>query len=139
MRAAALPRLMAIALLGLQCGWAPVTSALDAPLADAAARHLGGGGAPPVLLSAPPWSAAVRLRRSLAGKGFHRTLGVRLEADAPRGVGGAAAAAAASGCRAALVQPLPSGLFADPYQLGDLERTGAGARFTLLGPLDLEL
>ena len=41
--------------------------------------------------------------------------------------------------RLPLLQPLPSGLFADPYQLDDLRRTRPGSRFQLLGPLDLEL
>ena len=104
-------------------------SALDPGLAGAAARHLGAAGAP-ALLDAPAWSAAVRMERVLSGQGFHRTLNLRVTADRRRN---------AAGCNVALVQPLPSGLFADPYQLGDVERTRPGVRFTLLGPLDLEL
>ena len=112
--------------------------------AEAAARV----GAPPAALRAPSeWGAArgssssgARVTRRLEGAGgFHRTLHLELELDvdgeAPPG-GGV--------CRAALLQPLPSGLFADPYQLEDLARasassSGGGANFSLHGPLDLEL
>ncbi|GBF90927.1 hypothetical protein Rsub_03782 [Raphidocelis subcapitata] len=113
-------------------------AALDAGLGHAAAARFG---APPAALrAAAPWnSAAVRLTRELDGAGFHRTLSLRV--DAAGAVPAAAAAAAGpAACRLVLLQPLPSGLFADPYQLEDLRRTSPAApRFELLGPLDLEL
>jgi hypothetical protein len=108
---------------------------LDPELASAAASRLG---VPEATLlaaarSAPHWrGGAARLQRRLTGNGFHRTLHLDLQLDGlPSGVSGA--------CRPALLQPLPSGLFADPYQLDDLQRAAAGAAFGVVGPLDLEL
>jgi hypothetical protein len=100
-------------------------------LAAEAARGFGAPISTAAVAAAPPWPAEVRLRRELLGRGFHRTLVATLEAPAPAG--------GAPRCRVALLQPLPSGLFADPYQLADLRRGMPGAAFEVAGPLDLEL
>jgi len=108
-----------------------IASSIDPSLSAGAASRLG---VPAALLDAPPphWrSSTVNLRRHLTGQGFHRSLHMNLQLDGL--IGGAAE------CRLALLQLLPSGLFADPYQLDDLQRNAPGASFTLLGPLDLEL
>lgn len=108
-----------------------VSHGLEQDLAVTAAQRAGAHGVTAaVLAGAPPLAGGARLLRSLSGRGFHRTL--RLQLRAARGGGGAP-------CTVALLQPLPSGLFADPYQLEDLARARPGARFDLLGPVDLEL
>jgi hypothetical protein len=113
-------------------GLAWTAAALDGGLRDAAAARFG---APPaVLRGAAPWAGGgVQLTRALNGAGFHRALSLRVAV--PR-----TAAARLGACRLVLLQPLPSGLFADPYQLEDLRRTShAAPQSELLGPLDLEL
>lgn len=84
--------------------------------------------------AAADWGSIVSIRRSLQGTGFHRSL--RLQIAPP-------ATGSVPGCGLSLLQPLPSSIFADPYQLEDLTRTstqvGYGYTFSLLGPLDLEL
>jgi hypothetical protein len=89
------------------------------------------------------WDIVVGIQRRLEGKGFHRTLHLQLKpAAAAR-----EHAASLDACLLSVLQPLPSSVFADPYQLEDLTRTpsnssskpGYGYTFQLLGPLDLEL
>jgi len=91
------------------------------------------------------WGSILSIKRSLEGTGFHRTLKLELNYDAED--------VTLEGCQLSLLQPLPSGVFADPYQLEDLTRSSAGSAagpdspvsggysytFKLLGPLDLEL
>jgi hypothetical protein len=84
--------------------------------------------------AASDWGSTVSIQRNLQGTGFHRSLRLQI---AP------AAAASVGACGLSLLQPLPSSIFADPYQLEDLTRTstqvGYDYAFSLLGPLDLEL
>lgn len=91
------------------------------------------------------WDDTVSIQRKLQGKGFHRTLHLHIQSVAAAGQH----AALLDACQLSLLQPLPSSVFADPYQLEDLTRTsgnsssshkpGYGYTFQLLGPLDLEL
>jgi hypothetical protein len=91
------------------------------------------------------WDDAVSIQRRLEGKGFHRTLHLHIQPAAAAGQHFASLDA----CQLSLLQPLPSSVFADPYQLEDLTRIpgnsssshkpGYGYTFQLLGPLDLEL
>ena len=110
------------------------TLAAPSLTADLAARL---GGLPPGWQRrAIAWSdERVVLRRSLIGAGFHRELELELSValDGDDGDG------ALENCQLIVAQHLPSDFYADPYQLQDLERSGGGAAFELLGPLDLEL
>lgn len=100
--------------------------------------------------AAVTWGGILDIHRRLDGTGFHRTLELRL---APAAEGSIARFA---GCSLSLLQPLPSSVFADPYQLEDVTRLsissnsssssdqrhaagGYSYTFELLGPLDLEL
>ncbi len=84
------------------------------------------------LQEAPAWGSEVHLSRDLLGAGFHQTVAFNISAPAP-------AEASTGTCRLALLQPLPSDFYADPYQLEDLARTRGSFEFKLFGPLDLEL
>jgi hypothetical protein len=96
--------------------------------------------------SSSTWQHQFRIHRELHGAGFHRTLKIniqRINDDA----------AHLQGCHMSLLQPLPSSIYADPYQLEDLVRSSSSNedtvtsslagqssfQFQLLGPLDLEL
>lgn len=107
------------------------SATIDASLAAAAAAHLGAPQLAFGQVTQLPRGTQLSVSRALAGRGLHRALRLRLSGLRGPPAGGV--------CRAALLQPLPSGVFADPYQLADLERASPGARYTLLGPLDLEL
>jgi hypothetical protein len=110
------------------------------------ASHLGAGAAAADIQHstdhAASWDSLLSIRRQLTGSGFHKTLQLELH-PVPSSVGSAQA------CQLSLLQPLPSSIFADPYQLEDLTRgsegSAAGAApgysysFSLLGALDLEL
>lgn len=113
------------------------TVCINNDLVTVALERLGAPLTPTVLLDAAPFDDGVRPSRELQGEGFHRTLHIRLQA--PHLPAARTGGVAASPCRAALLQPLPSGVFADPYQLEDLQRSRPGTRFHLVGPLDLEL
>jgi hypothetical protein len=96
--------------------------------------------------SSSTWQQQFRIHRELHGAGFHRTLTVSVQHKYDD-------TAHLHGCQTSLLQPLPSSIYADPYQLEDLLRsrssnkdtvtsTAAGRRpfnFQLLGLLDLEL
>lgn len=87
--------------------------------------------------STADWGSVVSIQRSLQGTGFHRSLRLQI---APAAAG--SSTRSAEGCGLSLLQPLPSSIFADPYQLEDLTRStqaGHDYTFSLLGPLDLEL
>jgi hypothetical protein len=86
----------------------------------------------------------VSMQRRLDGKGFHKSLHLQIAAADPAG----GVTTSFVHCPVSLLQPLPSSIFADPYQLGDLTRSahrgsskveGYAYSFQLLGPLDLEL
>jgi hypothetical protein len=131
--------------------------AYGSSLAHQVARHLGVGTAQLLHPSGAAWDSVVSMRRTLLGSGFHRDLQLHVKAAAAGGGGGGADAGAAAtpqavgllrGCELSLLQPLPSTVFADPYQLEGLARSSSSSRgssdsspstFTLLGPLDLEL
>lgn len=92
---------------------------------------------------AAAWDSIVSMQRRLDGKGFHKTLHIQIAAAAPAG-----SVTSFDRCLISLLQPLPSSIFADPYQLEDLTRSaerdsstieGYAYSFQLLGPLDLEL
>lgn len=88
------------------------------------------------------WDSIISIQRRLDGKGFHRSFQLHIapaSTDSTQDV---------QGCALSLLQPLPSSIFVDPYQLEDLTRSidssgahkdGYGYNFKLLGPLDLEL
>jgi hypothetical protein len=96
--------------------------------------------------STATWQAQFRVLRALHGAGFHRTLILTVQYSE-------ASSQSLEGCQTSLLQPLPSSIYADPYQLEDLERSGSSDvaaaassiaegttyKFQLLGPLDLEL
>ena len=69
-------------------------------------------------------------KRSLQGPGFHRLLQLEILLPERRPT---------SSCELAIVQYLPSSLFADPYQLEGVARSKPELSYELLGPLDLEL
>jgi hypothetical protein len=96
--------------------------------------------------SSSTWQQQFRMHRELHGAGLHRTLIIniqRIKDDASH----------LRGCQISLLQPLPSSIYADPYQLEDLVRSSSSNEaelrsstagrssfeFQLLGPLDLEL
>lgn len=114
--------------------------ALDDKLASSAVQHLEIATA--ALQEAPAWDAtSTRLQRQLLDQGFHRTLKLQLFGLPSPGQWDALGkrAGASPSCSLVLLQQLPSGLFADPYQLEELQRKSIGTQFKLLGPLDLEL
>jgi hypothetical protein len=101
--------------------------------------------------SSSTWHQQFLIHRELRDAGFHRTLMYSIQRRTDN-------AAHLQGCQTSLLQPLPSSIYADPYQLEDLMRstsssgsdgsldtvTSTTARsssftFQLLGPLDLEL
>lgn len=87
--------------------------------------------------AAADWGSVVSIQRSLQGTGFHRSLRLQI---APAAAG--SSTRSVEGCGLSLLQPLPSSIFADPYQLEDLMRitqAGYDYTFSLLGTLDLEL
>jgi hypothetical protein len=88
------------------------------------------------------WDSIISIQRRLDGKGFHRSLQLQI---APASTD---STQDTHGCVLSLLQPLPSSVYADPYQLEDLTRSidssgsnkaGYNYVFKLLGPLDLEL
>lgn len=137
------PLLVLLLLLGTSCS----ANQLQAPpLTDSVlqelASHLGVDASTLQQPQAAWDSSSLSIHRRLEGKGFHKTLHLHLQAAA------AALPQGTEGCHLSLLQPLPSSIFADPYQLEDLTRpSGSGSTrkagyaytFKLLGPLDLEL
>jgi hypothetical protein len=88
------------------------------------------------------WDSIISIQRRLDGKGFHRSLQLQIAPASTHSTRDL------QGCVLSLLQPLPSSIFADPYQLKDLTRSayssgshaaGYDYVFKLLGPLDLEL
>jgi hypothetical protein len=96
--------------------------------------------------STATWQQQFSIQRELHGNGFHQTLEYKVELHS-------SSLASLQGCRISLLQPLPSSIYADPYQLEDLVRSSSSSvpaggsstgestsyAFKLLGPLDLEL
>ena len=116
--------------------------ALSETVLDELNQHLGVSVQRPGDSTSRPsnWADVISIHRRLDGIGFHRTLELQL------GPPTAADASPFEGCLPLLLQPLPSSVFADPYQLEDLTRgscqsaaNGYDYSFKLLGPLDLEL
>jgi hypothetical protein len=107
-------------------------------------------GVPPAILAQPrggastaEWRrAGLRLDRSLHGHGFHRTLKYQLKRTHRRELL-KLVSGPPRGCAVSLLQPLPSLVFADPYQLQQIVARGGqrGTHFSfqLYGPVDLEL
>lgn len=73
----------------------------------------------------------LRLGLALEGSGAHRQLRYSLHAPC-------AGAQQAAQCRAALLQPLPAGVYADVYELQDAASRGHGPEVRLFGKVDVE-
>ena len=148
---AALLLLSAVAAAGAEAATtAADTTLLPPALAADLAAHLG---LPPSWQrQAVAWKPdQVALTRSLIGAGFHRELELELSVVVGEDAAGDGALSSSSSCDLIVAQHLPNDFYADPYQLQDLERagnrsasvgggkSGGGASYELLGPLDLEL
>lgn len=131
-RALQLLLLAAVALLSGAAG----TDGTDATLRKALAAHLGPGGK----AAAPASWAAVGA--ALRGRGFHRTLRYELtlgcRPPAQRGQEALTDPWSDQPCIAALLQPLPAGVFASPYELRDAAAAGRGPPARLFGAVDVE-
>lgn len=98
----------------------------------------------------PEGGASASLEMSLRGSGAHRELIYRLAIACPtahpsRGSSASSAAVKGSSAsvpsppvRAALLQPLPAGVFADIYQLDNAAALGQGPPVQLFGHVDVE-
>lgn len=98
----------------------------------------------------PEGGASASLDMSLRGSGAHRELIYRLAIACPtahpsRGssassvaVKGSSASVPSPPVRAALLQPLPAGVFADIYQLDNAAALGQGPPVQLFGHVDVE-
>lgn len=96
--------------------------------------------------SSNTWQQQFRIHRELQGAGFHRTLVFNIKCIEQHSID-------LQGCQTSLLQPLPSSIYADPYQLEDLARSSSSSlateaigsagggpyNFKVLGTLDLEL
>lgn len=126
------PAFLVAALLPL-LGLLPAPAAASDLATEALAAHCGGK-------PCPLHPALVRgdVRRTLIGQGAHRTLESWAVVLCNTGPGSAANAAASAACEAALLQPLPAALYADPYELEGAAKAGAGPEARLFGPVDVE-
>lgn len=139
-RALHLLLLAAVALLSGAAG----ADGTDATLRQALAAHLGPGGeaVPPAggTRAAPASWAAVGA--ALHGRGFHRTLQYEVtlgcRPPAQRGQEALTDPWSDQPCIAALLQPLPAGVFASPYELRDAAGAGRGPPARLFGAVDVE-
>lgn len=73
----------------------------------------------------------LRLGLNLEGSGAHRQLKYSLQAPCQ-------AAQQAAQCRAAILQPLPAGVYADIYELQNAASRGHGPEVRLFGKVDVE-
>lgn len=98
-------------------------------------------GAPECGSTAPPITS-IEVGARLVGQGMHRLLRYVVTARCSQGSGSggssAPPAAEEGQYEVALLQGLPAGIFADPYQLENAAAAGRGPRVMLFGPIDLE-
>lgn len=113
---------------------------LNSGLQDELAAALGVSAAQ-LAHSTDTWHSKFTVDRQILGSGFHRTVSYNVQYTA-------LVAQELRECKLALLQYLPSSLYADPYQLEDISRAATGPAaaptssafaFQLLGPVDLEL
>lgn len=78
-----------------------------------------------------------KISTNLTGSGFHRTLEYSVQFRCTA-ASAAPPAALKAGCRVALLQPLPAGLYANIYELENAASVGQGPQVRLFGTVDVE-
>jgi hypothetical protein len=104
----------------------PLHCLTSEPLSEALSAHFGDSALP----AAGIRGSTISVVPVLLGTGFHRTLSYTVTLhETPSAV---------EHCQVVLLQPLPSAVYANAYELQNAAEVGQGAPVRLFGPVDVE-